>query len=341
MTSKILTVAAALVVALTIGAPVLADCGANPATISSDGPGGTSLIWTRAFQNDPTFFYGSFGGTTYCGAYNGCTPLSPAATGSFWRLGAGDPAIGQGNDSGLFDFVQGDNTLVGGSYPSYGYYGGLILNTGWAAGLTDGCVDGGNCLCVLFVDHDADDTYIAVASGRASPALVQTIERGGTDGSGLYAAPIVLEPVGAPQINSSARNGTGVDLVVSAGAAGASYQKDSCDCSPVGYKVVQQIVARNSGAPVDRNVGAWSNASPVTPLGMPANVNAPCSATDSDVYLATQLVFDSGFEANLVGRNSTRIECGTTLADPDEKPATIRPTGPKQRPLRETPRGGR
>jgi len=104
-TQKIFTVAAALVVALSFGT-ASADCGANPGVISTQGAQGQSLIWTTAFQADPSFFYGSFGGTTYCGAYNGCTPVfNPVVT--FWAQGSGDPANGVGNDNGGFDLVAG------------------------------------------------------------------------------------------------------------------------------------------------------------------------------------------------------------------------------------------
>ena len=46
--------------------------------------------------------------------------------------------------------------------------------------------------------------------------------------------------------------------------------------------------------------------------------------------------FERGFGTTVVSANSSRVECGTTLADPDDKPRTPRP-----RLDRPNPRGGR
>jgi hypothetical protein len=337
---KIFTVAAALVVAIALGGAAVADCGGNPGVISTKASATDTtqqtLIWTAAFQNDPTFFYSSyFGGTTYCGAYGGCTPVSPNLSATFWRLGAGDPAIGIGNDNGSFDLV-GAGGVYFPAYASSGYYGGASLVSGWQPG-TDGCIDGGNCLCMLLTDTDGDNTYYAIASAQSSATLTTVLRQPGTDGSGAYAAPIILQPVQAPQITGSTRAGTEVVLDVNVPAPGAVYNSGNtnCNCAATGYRVLTQTLARGSMPPSDRSSG-WVEASGVVPIGTPTQVTTSCGATDQDVYLATELVFDSGFGTSVVSRNSSRVECGTTLADPDDKPRTPRP-----RLDRPSPRGQR
>jgi hypothetical protein len=68
-------------------------------------------------------------------------------------------------------------------------------------------------------------------------------------------------------------------------------------------------------------------------MGGSVVVESLCGSVDNDVYLSTELWFDSDFTAPFVSSNSTRIECGPTLADP-EKPR-FRP-GSQQGPRRPT-----
>ena len=46
------------------------------------------------------------------------------------------------------------------------------------------------------------------------------------------------------------------------------------------------------------------------------------------IYLATSLVFDSGFELQLVGPNSPRVACGPTIAEPGD----LQPRKPARKP---------
>jgi hypothetical protein len=75
-------------------------------------------------------------------------------------------------------------------------------------------------------------------------------------------------------------------------------------------------------------------AQPETPVGSPVTVEALCGATNVDVYLATQLTFDSGFTTDVVSANSTRIECGPNVANP----TPIRPRVIPERPELRTPK---
>ena len=339
---QIFTLAAALVVALAVGAPAFADCGANPGVISTQGAQGKSQIFTEAFTSDPSFGYNAYyGAYTFCGAGNGCTPISGAVSASFWAQGTGDVAVGVGNDNGLFDLVATGGVPYP-SFPSYGYHAGAELFSGWQPG-TDGCINGGNCLCMLLTDTDGANSYFAIVGAQSSPTLTTTLEQGGTDTSGLYNAPIIMTTVTPPAINGSTRVGTDVQLNVSVGPQGGVYMKDGCNCGPTGYKVLQQVVPRGNMPPSDRSTGwveaplAGGGAQGVTAIGAQVSVESTCGTADSDVYLATQLFFDSGFSTSLVSGNSSRVECGTNLADPDSKP--------RQRPgdikPRSNSRGGR
>jgi hypothetical protein len=342
---QIFTLAATLVVALAVGAPALADCGANPGVISTSGNNGTSQIFTTAFAADASFTYSSYyGALTSCGAYAGCTPVSGAVKGSFWAQGTGDPAVGAGNDNGTFDLVATGGIFYP-SFPSYGYYAGAELFTGWQPG-TDGCIGGSNCLCMLLTDTDGANTYFAVVGSQSSPTFTTSLEQGGTDGSGLYNAPIIMQPVSAPAINGSARVGTDVQLSVSVGPQQGVYMKDGCNCGPTGYKVLQQIVPRGNMPPSDRAVGwvdaplAGGGVQGVNAIGSQIDVQSTCGTADQDVYLATQLFFDSGFSTSLVSGNSSRVECGTNLADPDSKPRQ-RPDAIKPTPRSDSGQRGR
>jgi hypothetical protein len=350
-THKILTVAAAFVVALAIGVPAVADCGANPGVIVTTGTEGHSQIFTQKFFETPYedatyigFAYGGYGATAYCGAGGGCTPVSPAAKVSFWSQGLGDTTLAVGIDNGAFDAIAfGDLYFY--SYPDTGYYAGARMLTGWRPG-TDGCIGANNCLCLLLTDQDGDDSFWAITGNRSSSTFTTAINRGGTDGSGYYNEPIMLVRAAKPGIVGSTRVGTDVDLSVTVPPSTAGvYMQDGCNCGPVGFKVLQQIVPRGNMPPSDRSLG-WVEAplsggglQAVTPLGGTVSVRSTCGVADADVYLATKLYFDSGFSTAVVSGNSSRVECGTTLADPDDdprvRPADIKPKPQNNRPTRD------
>jgi hypothetical protein len=347
-----LTVAAAFVVALAIGAPAVADCGANPGIISGQGAGGVSQVFTQKFAETPyqdATFYGfnyTYGAYAYCGAGGGCTPVSPAAHVSFWSQGLGNVAPLVGVDNGTFDVIANGGIYFY-SYTDTGFYGGAYLQTGWATG-SDGCIGANNCLCALLTDQDGDDSYWAIAGARSNTGFTTSLNRGGTDGSGYLNAPLILVRADKPSIIGSARVGTDVDLQVSvAPPSGGVYVKDGCNCGPTGFKVLQQIVPRGNMPPTDRSLG-WveaplsvGGAQNVTPMGGTVSVRSLCGPADQDVYLATQLFFDSGFSTSVVSGNSSRVECGTNLADPNDNPR-IRPADIKPKPQNSRPdRGGR
>ena len=79
----------------------------------------------------------------------------------------------------------------------------------------------------------------------------------------------------------------------------------------------QTIVPRGNMPPTGRDAAAWdvpTLADGVTPQGVTAfggagvSLASACGSSDTDVYLTTQLVFDSGFTTDVVSANSTRME---------------------------------
>lgn len=357
--TKVLAVAAVAVLALSISAPTNANCGTN-AIISTQAADGTSFIFTPTFQNF-SGYYNVGAGAPFTYSYDAGNPapsaLSPNARVSFWHLGNGNPQVGLGNDNGGFDIVA-EGGLYGYGYasgPNYagGFWEGATINTGWdssALSATDGCLTGGDCMCLLISDDDGGVGLFAILGGQSSLNLDTFMNRSGTtDGTDpTKNAPIVLQPIPGPVINSSNRDGTTFDVTLNIGigsAGAADYTQDGCNCAPTGYKILQTIVPRGGMPPQSRDVGAWAELTLADDSPQPAggtdpalavDVKSACGGTNNDVYLTTQLIFDSGFSTSVVSSNSTRMECGPSLATPgDSKPRPDRPTRPDR------PRGGK
>ena len=53
---------------------------------------------------------------------------------------------------------------------------------------------------------------------------------------------------------------------------------------------------------------------PDNPTDGSVTLQVDCPAGDSDVYLVTELTFESGFTSPFVSGNSIRIECGGNLS---------------------------
>ncbi len=347
-TTKILMVAATLIVALSLAAPASASCGTVAAIASVGDPAvvgqsGYTFVFSPVFQE-----FGPVYGPSYVlvNSYDALNPAPPsvsgAATVSFWALGAGDPAVGPGTDNGGFDMVGYPQFYSYGysSGPSYagGYWAAATLNGTWEAAGIDGCIGSGNCMCLLISDHDGERGFWAVTGGVSDANFNTSVNQGGADGNGNN-LPIILVTMDKPSITATVRQGNfDVDLTVKLPApTGGDYTNGGCGCAPIGYRVLQQIVTRGSMPPTDRGIGVWSEpvlagggAQGVTAFGVGAGdagvtVRSACGASDTDVYLTAQLVFDSGFATTVVSGNSSRVECGPTLADPDDRPSRIRP----------------
>lgn len=336
-----LAAVAVLVVAAAL-TPAHAVCGGNPVIQTFTGPNGTSFIW-----NGGTFVPGYYPAYPPFGV-NYAPPWTPLFEATFWALGAGNPAIGPGDDAGTFTVPPWSWAYYNPTYYGYYQYAGSIF-TGWGANSAiDGCLQNsppGTCTCVLMTDEDGTDGYFAITGNAASAGIWWTqLDQPGSDGAG-NAGPIILQPMAKATILNTVRLPNldlDIDVTVPPVPA-ADYTLGGCGgCGPVGFKVMEIVQSRGAPPPGTRQAAAWSpmtlsggGVQPVlgTPMGGVVTVTSPCGASNTDVYIAPVLVFDSGFETNVVAGNSTRIECGPTLAEP-EKPR-FRP-GSQQGPRRPT-----
>lgn len=350
-TIKILTVVAALIVALSLAAPVSASCLTVAAITTivppTAGNNGRTFVFSPPFLEYGIYYGAGTPPLTYSYASPGTAPppLSAAASISFWRLGAGNTAIGVGTDNGVFDMagapgIYGDLYFYGyasGGLLTGGFWYAATINGGWNSAGIDGCIGAAACMCLLISDHDGTRGFWAVTGGQSNANFNTSINQGGSDGNGNN-VPIILATIDKPNITGSVRVANmDVDLTIKLAAPTAGdFTTDGCDCAPIGYKVLQQVLARGNMPPSDRSIAAWSEpslaaggAQGVTAFGLGAGdgvtVRSVCGASNKDVYLTTQLIFDSGFGTTVVSGNSARVECGPTLADPDDRPSRIRP----------------
>lgn len=320
---------------------VSAACGGNPIIRTYDG---VAYGYPDSFVWNPAQFSAEY----YPGypPFGIMPPWSFTLEATFWALGTGDPVLGTGDDAGAFTVPPYDWAYYAPTYYGYYYYAGVILS-GWGlSGAIDGCVQNNppnSCTCVLLTEQDVGVGYFAILGNAAtSGTWITWLVQPGNDGAG-NAAPITLQPIPKPIFLSVARRpGTfDIDATMTVPAAPeADYTQGGCECGPVGYRIVQQVLPRGSAPPMDRDASSWEVATvpgggtqPVTPLGQPVVIEGMCSYGTSDMYLAAELHFDSDFRAPVVSRNSTRLECGLTLAEPEQP--RFRP-GSQQGPRRPT-----
>jgi len=366
---KVLMVAATLVIALSVTAPLQASCVLGLIE-TRDASFAFSHLVNLQFQNHPYYGTGPYGPWTYVtGTIPAVSPVTALAKGSFWALGTGDQAnAGSGNDSNTYDIMTAGGF---GFYANPGVYehGGRFAGN-WNSGSIDGCIGGGNCMCLLVTDvlPGTDDAQFMVVGGRSAGTEDTLLNAGGTDGQN-HLTPLKMVAIPRPNITGSTRlaGSNDVDLAVSLPAlTGGVYSTpgSGCDCSPVGYRVVQSIVPRGTTVPTDRDRAAtWDDdnnagtpevdlySEPILTAGgaQPAagtsltgsvSVRSLCGSSDQDVYLTAQLVFDGSggpgteWVAEHLSGNSTRVECGPNLADPDDKPRPIRPRNDRPSPRR-------
>ena len=86
-----------------------------------------------------------------------------------------------------------------------------------------------------------------------------------------------------------------------------------------GYQIFSQLINRGDPAPSSNNAAEWTPVGAPIPLGAPGTATVACAQdADRDLYVTTGVVFDSGFSNSWVSGNSTRIECGANLAEPED-----------------------
>jgi hypothetical protein len=345
-TFKIAIAVASVLALAAVVSPAQASCGA-PYQITSLQPDGIkSFVWT---ENVFTPNYNFYDQPTM---YPGNPPVSPNFTGAFWAYG-----VGQANNSGAFGV---ENWFSYYALPSFQLYVGGEIFTTWAAnsdivgclfngGTTAGALDGQECSCVLLTDHDGTTGYYAALGNGIDANGNAFLGQAGTDGFG-NGAPLILKPIPKPTITGSFRDPGTFNITLDVNVTGApgdylGTTGAACNCGVTGYKVLARTLTRGSAPPADRTAATWQALNlaggavqGVNPLGAPITVESLCGASNTDVYLATQLFFDSDFSTSVVSANSTRVECGPTIAEPQPIRPKVRPDNPQ---LRRNDRGTR
>jgi hypothetical protein len=288
-------------------------------------------------------------GASYC---IGTGPgFSGARTGSFWHFGAGDPTPGVGADNGTWPATSWFVPFFPDTPPYY--YGGSLSGQGWSADLgIDGCgllaPNPQNCTCVALADeYPGSNTGVFSAHGAV---YNQPTNRYNFDPPGGEQMPMGAIPVPIIVDSNAFPNGS-VDLQVRVDPPSSGvYMNDGCACGPTGYRVRLTDNPNGVGTttqPGTRDKGAWTLPSlgngtgspagpqPVTTLGVPVTIHAPCSSVNPrDVYLTTELIFPNGagptFSIEKVSGDSLQVECGPNLADPQppeppNRPRSVRP----------------
>jgi len=233
--------------------------------------------------------------------------LSTKADAVFWALGAGDPRVGEGIDSGAFkgrNFVFGKQPLNYGDGTFYNYERRFQTNWG-ATYLIDGCIkDLGpdQCTCLLLTDENAGRGYFAMLTAQRTNANDFWF----ADEPRLARIP-ALEVVS----NSTADGRLRVDVRMAAPARGSvPGPNGGCACGPLGFTVMGQRSRRTDPPPASRRVGVWDAVGrEVAPFGETATVTLDCPAPGEVVYLAGRLRFEDAFDAPLVGAQSDPLSC--------------------------------
>ena len=325
---KPVVVVLVLVLAAVLSAlPAAAGCAS--ATLSSANeadPAYRSFIWTaRVFE---PFYFPSYAPLDYQPPFN-----TSEISASFWIAGEGDPRLYYGIDNGsrvLFNaayFSAGD--LAFGSIPLYGVHFAAELNTDWnLPGVDCDLLPLGGCTCLLLNDVDSQGIHglFALVSAVNDPAAGTFFNLAGSDPLG-NAQPIVLQEIPRPVVTDVARplpNSVEITVTVPTRSAGVYESADGtgCFCGPTNFKVRYQVLPRASVPPIgDRLPANWllaplpgGGAQPDNPTDGSVTLQVDCPAGDSDVYLVTELTFESGFTSPFVSGNSIRIECGGNLS---------------------------
>ncbi len=305
-------------------------------------PGSQLLDATYSYLVSNPNWGGTAGGNGTCGGY-GCydsqsgPPVSSSMKGVFWALGSGNPLVGVGNDSGLFTggFASTDFWIkqVSASYQGglYHFASWISMKLGppyavgppvtWSVPDADGCGPSGNppsqvCTCFLLTDAWDGVGYFATLSARSDVLGNTNLDPFQT---------IRLAPIPKPLITNASRDRIFVrPSVFVFGAAEGVYQKDDCGPCVTAYRVLGARVPHASPPPPQSQFVVLPRADGTpqtdTPLGEPVDLLLQCdSLVDENMFLALELVGEGAtpFRAGVLSRPSTRISCGTNLAEPE------------------------
>lgn len=267
------------------------------------------------------------------------TTVSDKMQGAFWMLGHGVPGPAQqGIDNGRFEAIEviapGYFDPYGGWLRGYPYYGTWILGNWGSSPDIDSCpgaVPGQKCMAILLTDEVDGNGYFAFLTDETEFAqdfdFVQPAN-----------GPIDLIEIPKPAILGTAYHVDGTDFGLLIGGPeladleGGLYLDPVCLAFNVlGYKIYSQRLPSGSEPPISRDRALWTAETGMMYLGSTFTLPFNCSV-DLDVYLALGLVFESGFELQ-VSRNSPRVACGPTIAEPDDLDLK-----PRRKPGRKTKR---
>jgi len=251
-----------------------------------------------------------------------CYVVSPASTagatgGSFWALGFGNPAVDSptagGDDSDGFPVQDWCRPSGPGCY-LVGDWGGDER--------VDGCIGG-----KVAAGKTAEIMVVGLSDGNAGQGFfaVAAVGRQPTGSDFDYAnigQNLTLAPIPTPNITNTVRTAPNVAITVNSPAITAGFFGDASVTQGdlvKSYRIYKQVLARGAAAPSTRNRSAWTAAGAAVAVGQPFSYTETSCATNSDIWLATAVVFDSGFETSFVSGNSRPVQCGPTIAEPSDK----------------------
>lgn len=244
--------------------------------------------------------------------------------GAWWALGQGNPASPGGADNG--GWGPQDPSIPGGNLWLRNGGPGVYVGGDWALDTRiNGCIhDPPNpqpgMMVIALTDSDGGAPgpnpkgYFAVACVQENAHA--NFEFGAANGG----ADLAMVPIPKPSITGSSRGPAGtVDVRFAAPTIEAGVYTDGlCPATGLvrGYKLYAVVKPRNEREPISRlrtGPEGWIAASLAErPLGSTESLTLPCSG-ESAIWVATSLVFDSGFEGAHLSQNSTKVECSPNL----------------------------
>lgn len=231
--------------------------------------------------------------------------ITSAFDAAFWALGSGNPVVGAGNDSGALEpYLTTPGTPADWifTYPGYPPY----IFGNWAQSpAVDGCIisaPGPYCTVVLLEDRVDSIGYYALLSDLGDANIAFDFIQ--PDGGHIVLAEIPPAPVvaQAPVDASTVR----VTLEAPQTSDGDYL---GCGDEHVGYRIYRQTVARGDAPPSSPLIadGDWVPSGDVVAAGEGAEIDIDCSS-GGDVFLASQLIFDSGYSTKHVS-TGVRVSC--------------------------------
>ncbi len=275
------------------------------------------------------------------------TTITEDFTGVFWSFGGGDPALGRGNDMGIFaPFAP---TGTGGIYDAWIYSGGtfgtvfypaMIYNPGgyahWADLRIDNCIDldGSNptvfdedqCMIIALSDQVAGVGYFALLSQEPNPnGDIYYFNRAAENQRTVLS--VIPRPtiLGTTRLGNDVQLDVGVDPPDPGEAVHLNCRAQQDFLIPTGYEIYYHLVPRGQTPPTERALESLVASGSAAPFDETVTLLVDCSEEqDQDVYLCAALTFESGFSTAVCSADSTAVQCGPTLGEPLERRRELR-----------------